>query len=86
MEEIAPYAFLSFGTGPRMCLGNSFAMTQVVHIVATVLQRLRILLDPDQGEIEPKIEVVLRPKGSVLMRAVPREQPGRPRSRPVPCS
>jgi cytochrome P450 len=75
VEEIPPYAHLTFGAGPRICIGNNLALTEVVLVAATVLQRFRLQLSPDQGKVEPTIEIVLRPRGSLLMQAVPREKP-----------
>jgi cytochrome P450 len=74
-EEIPPYAYLPFGGGPRTCIGNTFAMAEMILVAATVLQKFRLQLDPGQGKVEPFLEIVLRPRGSVLMQAVPREKP-----------
>jgi cytochrome P450 len=74
-ETIPPYAYLPFGGGPHTCIGNNFAMVEMVLVVATILQRFSVQLDPRQGEVEPTIEVMLRPKGQVLMRALPRPAP-----------
>jgi cytochrome P450 len=74
-EGIPPYAYLPFGGGPHTCIGNAFAMTELVLVVATVVRRFALRLDPGQGAVEPTIEVTMRPKGSVLMRAVPAAAP-----------
>lgn len=36
---IPRYAYLSFGGGPRVCLGNGFAMTKARPLIATPAQR-----------------------------------------------
>jgi cytochrome P450 len=71
-DEIPPYAYLVFGAGPRTCIGNALAITEQVLVAATVLQRYRLALDQDPPE--PEMEVVLRPKGGLRMRAEPRQK------------
>ena len=63
VDEIPSYAYLPFGGGPRICIGNSLATMEIVLVAATVLQKYRVLLAPDQAEVEPEVEVVFRPRG-----------------------
>jgi cytochrome P450 len=58
------YAFFPFGGGPRMCIGNLFALTEAKIVLATVAQkyRLRVLAD---HPIEPHPLVTLRPRHGV---------------------
>jgi cytochrome P450 len=69
-DRIVPYSYLVFGAGPRTCIGNALATTELVLVAATVLQRYRLALD--QAPPEPEMEVVLRPRGGLRMRAEPR--------------
>lgn len=39
---------------------------QIVLMAATILQRFRVVLD--QGEPEPEMEIVLRPRGGLRVR------------------
>jgi len=60
------FAFYPFGGGPRLCIGNQFAMVEAGLIIAGVAQRYR--LRPVAGhpvEVEPG--VTLRPKHGLLM-------------------
>jgi cytochrome P450 len=41
-----PGAYVPFSTGPRVCLGKSFAMTEMRLILATILQRVNPTLPP----------------------------------------
>lgn len=72
LQEIPPYAYIPFGGGPRICIGNAFAVMEMTLLTATVLQRYRLQLDQPQPALE--LEIVLRPKGGLRMRAVPRER------------
>jgi cytochrome P450 len=55
------YAFFPFGGGPRMCIGNMFALTEAQIVLATIAQkyRLRVLAD-HPVELHPLI--TLRPR------------------------
>ena len=70
-EQVARYAYFPFGGGPRQCIGNYFAMMEVVLLLATIGQRFRFKLDP-----EHKVEVLpvlsLRPKSGIHVIIEPR--------------
>lgn len=70
IDSIPAYAYIPFGGGPRICIGNSLATTQIILLAATVLQRFRVALD--QGPPALELEIVLRPRGGLRMRATPR--------------
>jgi cytochrome P450 len=67
-EKIPPYAYFPFGGGPHVCIGNTFAQMEMALIVATVLQRYRLELAPDQGPVEPELHVAIRPRGGLRLR------------------
>jgi cytochrome P450 len=73
VHQIPPYSYLVFGAGARTCIGNSLATMEIVMLAATVLQQYRLVLD--QPPPAPEMEVVLRPKGGLRMRAEPRRDP-----------
>lgn len=58
-KRLPKYAYFPFGGGPRICIGNNFALMEAPLILATVAQkyRLRVLEEP---VLEPSI--TLRPK------------------------
>lgn len=67
-ESIPSHAYFPFGAGPRVCIGQAFAMTEMVLIVATLLQRLNVSLAPGQGPVELQVHASLRPRGGVQLR------------------
>jgi cytochrome P450 len=72
-KTIPRFAFLPFGAGPRVCIGNHFALMEGQILVATMAQRLRFeLLSQRPVDAEPLI--TLRPRGGIPMR-VRRRQP-----------
>lgn len=65
------FAYFPFGGGPRICIGNTFALLEGPLVLATILQRLRIELVPGQA-IVPDPTFTLRPKYGVKVRLWPR--------------
>lgn len=59
-------AYLPFGAGPRTCIGNAFALTELQIILATMVQRVALELVPGVAlELDPSI--TLRPKHRLPM-------------------
>ncbi len=71
-EELPPCAWIPFGAGPRACIGAAFATMEMVLVVATLAQRVRLALAPQQGKPEPLPVFSLRPKGGLRMTVSPR--------------
>jgi cytochrome P450 len=69
-KHIPKHAYLPFGGGPRICIGNSFAMMEAHLVLATLLQRYQLELV--QAHVEPEPLVTLRPKGGLKMRVITR--------------
>ena len=59
------YAYLPFGAGPRVCLGNHFAYMEAQLALATMLRRYSFEL---LAEDEPEPGATLRPKHGVRVR------------------
>ena len=66
-EDRPAFSYFPFGGGSKMCIGESFARMEGILILATLLQRFKITLVPDQT-IEPEPLVTLRPKNGIRMR------------------
>lgn len=59
------YAYLPFGAGPRTCIGLNFAMTEILVVLTTILQRFRLKLAIDPAKIWPDPSVTLQPRPGV---------------------
>jgi cytochrome P450 len=56
------FAFAPFGGGPRVCVGNSMAVTQILLVLATLIRRYDWSADDPMPAIQPMM--LLRPNGS----------------------
>jgi len=66
-ECIPRHAYLPFGGGPRVCIGNGFAMMEARLILAAVAQHYQFSLETDEV-IRPVQLVTLRPSRPVRMK------------------
>lgn len=71
--SIAKYAYLPFGGGPRVCIGNAFAMMEAKLVLATIAPHFKLRLAPGQ-QVEPKRIFTLRSKYGMKMVATVRER------------
>jgi cytochrome P450 len=67
-EGLPRFAYFPFGGGNRVCIGESFAWTEAVLVLATLARRVRFRgLNPARVPIDPL--VTLRPGRPIQMRA-----------------
>ena len=66
------YAFIPFGAGPRICIGNQFAMMEAKLILAMVLRRFHVDVVTDPAPM-PNARLTLRPFGGMPARISPRD-------------
>jgi cytochrome P450 len=63
-NSLPKYAYFPFGGGPRACIGNYFAMMEVMLLLATIGQRFRFSLVPDYP-VSLMLAMSLRPKDGI---------------------
>jgi cytochrome P450 len=66
-KNIPRGAYVPFGAGARICIGNNFALMEGQLVLATLAQRVELSLT-GAAEIPPEPLVTLRPLGGMPMR------------------
>lgn len=73
-ESLPRYAYMPFGGGPRVCIGNAFAMMEAQLVLAAVAQRYALQLAPD-AKVETRPMITLTPKYGMRMQVSERHKP-----------
>jgi cytochrome P450 len=75
IERMPKYAYFPFGGGPRVCIGASFAMMEIILALATIGQKFRLELVPDHPvSIFPAMS--LRPRDGIKVQVHSRKGSG----------
>ena len=69
--ERPKFAYFPFGGGSRTCIGEGFAWTEGVLVLATIAQRWRLTLAQHEL-VRPQPMITLRPRGGIRMHGVRR--------------
>lgn len=66
-ERLPRFAYFPFGGGPRICVGNHFAMLEGVLVLATLMQSIEVRPRVPAHELRPRNSVTLRPSTGVWL-------------------
>jgi cytochrome P450 len=80
IKQLPRYAWFPFGGGPRLCIGASLAMLELVLITACVVRRFRLELAPGH-EVKSHPALALQPVG---VHILPHPRPVRGGAVPIP--
>lgn len=67
-RDFSDYYF-PFGAGPRMCIGNNFAMYEMIMTVAEIIKKYILVTEIDEVEVNPLLS--LKPQ-EVVLKFIPR--------------
>ncbi|PEJ57778.1 cytochrome P450 [Bacillus sp. AFS002410] len=67
VEGVPEFAYFPFGGGPRVCIGNHFAIMEATLVLATIVQHFSIELAPNHHKVETEPLITLRPKNGLRM-------------------
>jgi cytochrome P450 len=65
--DLPKFAYFPFGGGTRVCIGEAFAWTELVLVLATIAQRWTFAAAPGSAALGPQPSVTLRPAGAVTL-------------------
>jgi cytochrome P450 len=65
------YAYVPFGAGPHVCIGNHFAMAEATIALALLYQRGRLVVERPE-RVRAKVSATLQVAGGLPVRFEPR--------------
>lgn len=68
VAERPKHAYIPFGSGPRICIGMHFALTELTLVLATIARSYRMALPDGAREVVPDPLITLHPRGGIRLR------------------
>ncbi|MCA1029680.1 cytochrome P450 [Bacillus timonensis] len=67
VKSLPPYAFFPFGGGPRVCIGNHFAVLEAAMVLVTLYQKFTFRLTENHPPVEGEPLITLKPRNGLNM-------------------
>ncbi len=62
-----PWSYLPFSAGQRQCIGTAFSLVETVVLLAQLLRRFELTIEPGQDQVKPVAIVTVRPDRPVMI-------------------
>ena len=62
------WSYLPFSHGKRRCIGDQFSLIETVLLLAQLLRRFEVTIDPSAASVAPNLIATVRPSGPVRVR------------------
>lgn len=73
VEQLPPLAYFPFGAGPRACIGQHFAIMEMMLLTVLLVQRFTLAAAPGQGEPALSAQMSLRSRDGLRLALTPRQ-------------
>jgi cytochrome P450 len=70
LHQIDNNRYIPFNGGPRICIGQQFALTEMAYTITRILQRYKAVENHMSGPAECRADIVLQPASPVLLNFV----------------
>ena len=67
-KSIGRFAFLPFGVGHRVCIGQRFALQEAAVMMAVIFRKIRLNWIESEPHPWPLMRITTRPQESLKMR------------------
>lgn len=67
VQGVPDFVYFPFGGGPRVCIGNHFAIMEATLVLATLIKHYTFELVSDHHQVEAEPLITLRPKNGLRM-------------------
>jgi cytochrome P450 len=74
-DSIPQHAYIPFGAGPHVCIGNTFATMEMALALATIVPRCRLTFPADHPPVVPEALIAIRPRDGLTLRLEQQTQP-----------